>query len=238
MPVLLPIWILSVFSLFTIQSQSEFTRWISPQSFLAVVFVGVVTVIFANKKAIGALRRAGLWNESREIVRRTATTFAGETLSFQEPNSRWSKLGLALFLLAVAASIGGFALFFATQIFERIGVALGCAFFFGCAMILVASRNQPNVRLDERGVFSYYRNFWPRLVRWNEIESAQFCLWNNFNDGADVYTIKLANADGKTVLTMNAATFQDAPPGFEARFTAELKRRLTGEGAAPNARNV
>lgn len=193
---------------------------------LIAIFVAV-GAIWAHKRALDAVRRAGLLDEEREIIRRTATMFAGEDLAFGYSKNRWSDVGLVLTLVAVAALLGWFGVFFATQTAERVLAALAFAFFFGYAILIVASWNQPAVRLDERGVFSHYRGFWPRLVRWHEIESAHFTRWTNFHDGAEIFTITLQNAAGRTRLTLNAATFAGAPPGFEARFGAELRRRLT-----------
>lgn len=204
-----------------------------PVAFLVVAAIAIAagTVVFASKKAMDAVRHAGLLDEGHETIRRTATTFAGEDLAFENPSSRWSQWGFVLGLVGVAALMGWFVLFFATQITERILAALGFSFFFGYALLTVATLNQPAVSLDERGVFSYYRSFWPRLVRWHQIESAHFHRQTNSFGGADICTITLKNAANETLLTLNAATFLDAPPGFEARFVAELRRRLTGEVA-------
>lgn len=201
---------------------------------LTGIFVAIavaVGAIWAHKRAFDAVRDAGLLDEEHETIRRTATTFAGATLAFGYSNNRWSDVGLLLVLVGVAALMGWFALCFATQTGERILAALGFAFFVGYALLTVATSNQPAVSLDERGVFAYYRNFWPRLVRWHEIESAHFYRQTNFHGGADICTITLKNAADETLLTLNAATFLDAPPGFEARFVAELRRRLMGESA-------
>ncbi len=187
--------------------------------------------VWVETRAFDAVRRAGLLDESREIVRRTATTFAGENLAFGYSKNRRSDRGLLAVLLAAAALLVWFGTVFATQISERILTLLAFAFFFGYAIIIVASWNRPALSLDERGVFAHHRNLWPRLVRWRDIHSAHFCRWNNFHDGAEVFTIELKNAAGKTLLTLDAATFAGAPPGFEARFIAELRRHLNGQSA-------
>ena len=53
---------------------------------------GAVGIMFlAQRQAMAAVRRAGLSDESRETITRTATTFEGEDLAFEYPAHPWAK---------------------------------------------------------------------------------------------------------------------------------------------------
>ena len=115
--------------------------------------------------------------------------------------------------------------------------ALGLALFSLATLLTIATWGLPNASLDERGVFAYRFGFWPRLVRWHEIESAQFWHWTSFQSGALISTITLKDADDKTLLVLGANTFYGATPAWKERFASELRRRSTGDGELSDGRN-
>ena len=196
-----------------------------PPTWLFMVAIAAA-YLRAHKRAIAAVRGAGLLDESREIIARTATTFEGETLLFHYPSSSLGKAALVIGICAFTALMGWVWRHADSSVGAALGAA-GFALFLCLTLLTLATAHLPNASLDRRGVFAYRYSFVPTLVRWREIESAEVYRFTNFNNGADLFTVTLKNAGGQTLLMLNPNTFAGSSAQWQQQFIAEIERRLT-----------
>ena len=194
----------------------------------ALIIIGTPLVnVFAHRRAIAAVRRAGLSDESREIIARTATISEGETLVFRYPTSAWGKAALIAAFCALTVAMWWFWQDFAADFANRAVGAAGFAFFLALTILTLATAHLPNDSLDNRGIFAYRYSVWPTLVRWHKIESAEIYRFTHFNNGPDLFTVTLKDAAGQTLLMLNPNTFAGSSAQWQQQFIAELRRRLT-----------
>lgn len=198
----------------------------------AIGFSSIGIMVFPNLFGMRTLRHAGLLREEKEIVQRIGVAPKGETVEFYYPMGFWGKIGLlSIFVVMGFGSLWLWQFRFSDPFVVVFAIA-GIIFALGFGLLFLLTFNQPNARLNDKGVLGYYRGLWPRLVFWESIETAHFesvsgIPATDFRHEKPLESVSLKGKAGKTLLTLESVSFAGAAPEIRERFFAELKRRLS-----------
>ena len=192
----------------------------------------------AQERGMNALRQAGLLYEADVWIERTvADSRGGPTVEIPASISgKWIMVSACLLL---CAALVGVIFISSDSLLFQIVCAIGALVMGGIAVAVWVSKNQPQVRLNDRGIFVCSGGLNRKIVPWRKVARARFQrvasapsfgLFSLLDEDTSEI-ISLEDGDGKLLLALNAHIFKGSPT-IKARFIAELRGRLTGETTA------
>ncbi len=202
------------------------------------VLGGIVSALFsativAQARGMDALRQAGLLREADACIERISDDArGGPTIEMAAISAGKSVMIVGCLLLC--AALVSVIFINPDSVLFHLACAVGALVMGGFAVAVWRGRNQPAVRLDDRGVFVCSDGLGQKLVPWRLIARARFQRvatapsFGNFTffEPDTLETIILENSEGKTLLALDGQVFRNAP-ATKTRFVAEIERRLT-----------
>ena len=197
-----------------------------------------VLFVWARRRGMAALRRNGLLHEEREVVARTETALSGETVEFRSGDSKVVKFALACVWLLLALACGWLSRL-DSLLAEVVGLS-ATVLFGALALLGLFTIDHPGLRMDDRGVFGFQYSLWPRFVSWHAVASVEFTRVRGLPDkyfGGVENSVRLRfqNSSGHSLLTLHTRVNPPSQTHGKRVFSAELRRRLTGDDPTVNA---
>lgn len=190
-------------------------------------------------RGMEALHQANLLREEDLWVERTADVVrSGATVEM--PPRLWGRLAIAGSCMLLCAALIWLIFISSDSRVFQIACFVMAILMGGITALILVNIHQPEVRLDDRGIFTCSPGLERKLVPWRAIARARFqstvgAPGSGFFILLDINTsgtISLEDSKGKLLLTINGGQFAGSP-AIKARFIAELRRRLTA-GAPPD----
>lgn len=192
-------------------------------------------------RGMNALRQAKLLREEDLWVERTADVVrSGPTIEMHP--RLWGRLGVICPCLLLCAALVWMIFTNSDARLFQIACTVGAILMGGVTALSLVNIHQPEVRLDDRGIFTCSTGLERKLVPWRDIARARFQSTMGLPkigpfsllDSGIPELISLEDSDGKLLLTINGGQFAGSP-AIKARFIAELVRRLSA-GAPPDGK--